>query len=352
MPRIARILTLSLILLASALAPVLAAPATIDVFASKLGLNETRWRAGNIDTTTDAEYIAYDRVFTRDAGLMKFSIPAADPPTRYRYCGAGPFPVAGGYRYALSFRATKKLDSKFMVLFGATFFRGARPLGYETLFTYREAQPGMPLVEQDFMVPPGADRMIVWIGVSNSPDPLPPGPQVVFQSLRLIPRGPLNGTPATRALIGRNLLPLDNFRTAPLGPYAPGPKVFGVGDLKPEIVEQDGRRYLHLVRPGAGYVFPYFNSRPVNLDNCLTEFSFRVKGTGKLQPMIWWWLRDNNWSYYGGKGIELTGEWQTLSVIRGCLNPDMEYAGCSFAIQSDQADFLVDDMKLTVIPYR
>jgi hypothetical protein len=65
--------------------------------------------------------------------------------------------------------------------------------------------------------------------------------------------------------------------------------------------------------------------------------------------MIWWWLKHSNWSYYGGDSIELTEQWQTVTLWRGCITPGVDYAACSIAIETPEAEFWVDDMSLKIL---
>lgn len=325
----------------------------IDVLGLKEGINSPAdYQPENTDTSTTAEFLSFDKAFVRENGFTTFVIPKSDSPLRYRYAGIGPFPVSALHRYSLSFRATKKLyeDDKFSVLFCATFLKGGVPIIFNNIFSYRDSHVGMPLTEIDFGTPPNADSMILWIGVNNSPKPLEAVPKIMFKSLQIFDRGLMNGSPESQKLGKDNLLPVSDFENLKTGPYTPGKDIFSTfKGTTAEIVEQDSGKCLHIVMPPKGYVFPYFSSRRANLDNCALLFKYRIKGKGKVHPMIWWWVKNCSWTYYGGKDIELTDQWQDVSLWRSCTLPDMEFAGCSFAIASPEADFYVDDVSLTII---
>ncbi|MHB9025779.1 MAG: hypothetical protein ACYC7E_16695 [Armatimonadota bacterium] len=318
------------------------------------GINSPQpYHAENIDTTTMNEFIAYDRAFSKVGDLLLFAVPKEDPPTNYRYTGIGPFPIKAAHRYALAFQATSHISptDKFTTLFCATYLQQGKSIRFDTFYGFREGHAAMPRIEQDFPVPPGADSMILWIGFSNSPNRLEAGPKIFFRSLQLIDRGPMNGAKANQALRNTNLLPVTGFEDAPLGPYAPGTKTFYPGNNTAEIVQVDSK-CLHIVRALNGYPFPFFSSNPVNPEHCGVEFSYRIKGKGAVHPMIWWMTRENGWSYYAGPDTKLTDDWQAIRFWRGCIQPDVVYVGCSFAVQSPEADFFVDDLDLRIVKSR
>lgn len=333
----------------------LARASVIRPFELGRGINSPdRYHAENIDTTTMNEFIAYDRAFSKAGELLLFAVPPEDPPTNYRYAGIGPFPIKAWHRYALAFQAARHISGtdQFLTMFCATFLQNGKTLRFDDLFRAREDQPNMPRIEQEFPVPPGADSMILWIGVSNSPNRLAAGPKILFQSLQLLDRGPLNGTKANQALLKlANLLPVSDFEDQTLGPYAPASKVFGGGEGNRYEIAQLDSKCLHLVRAPGGYPYPFFMSQPADLQNSGVEFSFRIKGKGSVHPMIWWMTRENDWNYYGGPFLELTDEWQPVRLWRGCINADVVFAACSFAVASPEADFYVDDLNLRVVPY-
>jgi hypothetical protein len=325
----------------------------INPFELGRGINSPEpYHAENIDKTTMNEFLAYDRAFSPVGHLLQFAVPGEDPPTNYRYAGIGPFPIHAGHRYALAFQAARRIypTDQFTTMFLATYLHDGKSVRFDNLYGTREAQINMPRIEQEFPVPPDADAMILWIGVSNSPNRLTAGPKVLFQSLQLLDRGPLNGTAANQALRGQNLLPVSDFADQPLGPYAPDRQVFYCGPRNQgEIVQQDVK-CLHIVRPVGGYLYPYFCSRPADLENCGVEFTCRVKGKGSFDPMIWWMTKESSWNYYGGRSVVLTDAWQTVRLWRGCINADLDYAACSLAAQSPETDMYVTDLSLRIIP--
>ena len=331
-------------------APVGASP-SIDLLALNQGIAQTsKLRAENIDRTTDNEFLEFSRAFEKKDGTLVFTIRAEDSPEKYRYVGLGPIPVQPLHRYSLQIDATN-LTPELKNLATLTFLQGDKRTHFNSL-TY---QP-----QSDFGTPADADRVVVWLGVSNWPNKLAPGPKVEFRSLKLADLGPLCGTPAAEsAKPGENLLPVSDFETEPLGaftnhPYfypGSGPAAKTSRSVTAEIVQSDSKG-LHLVKGPDGYIYPYFKARPLNLNNCTLVFSCRIKGKGKIQPHIWWWqtgVKGTAWSYYGEAAYELTDSWQTVRIWRACVT-DTDYAACAFAIQSPDADFYVDDLSLTIIP--
>jgi hypothetical protein len=231
----------------------------ISPFELGRGINTPEpYHAENIDKTTMNEFIAYDRAFTKVGTLLQFAIPHEDPPTNYRYAGIGPFPIHAGHRYALAFQAARRISpDQFTTMFMATYLHDGKSICFDTFFTTREAQINMPRVEQEFTVPPDADAMILWIGVSNSPNRLTAGPKILFQSLQLLDHGALNGTQANQALRGLNLLQVSDFADQPLGPYAPDRNAFYGGPGNHCDLAQLDVKCLHIVRPVGGYLYPY-----------------------------------------------------------------------------------------------
>ncbi|HEY3415503.1 MAG TPA: hypothetical protein VGM23_01350 [Armatimonadota bacterium] len=319
------------------------------------GINAPQpYHAENIDTTTMNEFIAFERAFSTSGDLRLFAIPKDDPPTNYRYTGVGPFPIKAMHRYALAMQAARHISpaDPFTTLFCATYLQNGKSIRFDNLYGSREDQVNMPRVEQDFPTPPGADSMILWIGVSNSPNRLQAGSKLLFKSLQLIDRGAMKGTDASRPFQGVNLLPVSDFETLPLGPYAPGNQIFYFAQGNQCEIAQAASKCLHIVHALKGYPFPYFSSQRANLDNCGVEFSFRIKGKGTIHPMIWWMLKESGWSYYGGPNVALTDDWQSVHFWRGCVSPDADYVGCSFAVVSPEADFYVDDVDLRIVNAR
>jgi hypothetical protein len=80
------------------------------------------------------------------------------------------------------------------------------------------------------------------------------------------------------------------------------------------------------------------------------EFTCRVKGKGTIRPMIWWMTKLSSWNYYGAPSVVLTDDWQPVRMWRGCINADLDYAACSLAVQTLEADFYVTDLALRIVP--
>ena len=319
---------------------------TLDLFEEAKGINATvKYNADNIDTNTTREFLPFQRGFTRQGDEWVFGVPQEDPPATYRYMGIGPIPVKELHRYTLD---TEEIHYKTngVILYCLSFFNGDA----KVLFATQERSR-----THDFGVPPGVNNAVVWIGVT-SPNKVEPGPQVGFKALKLIDRGLLDGTDDIRPLLGRNLLSVSNFEECVIGPYTNN------ADFRPgsgadrnfaEIVKEE-TQCLHISKSTNGYKYPYFNTQKLDLNNCAVVFTCRLKGKGKVSPMIWWHYptKKNFWSHYAGQAVELGDTWQTVSLWHYCTVSNMDHAAVSIAVGSPQAEIYVDDMSLKIIDPR
>ncbi|MBU4212900.1 MAG: hypothetical protein KKD33_09985, partial [Verrucomicrobia bacterium] len=324
----------------------------VDLLTLNKGIAKSgKLRAENIDRSTDNEFLDYQRAFVKKDGRVIFTIPAEDSPEKYRYVGFGPLPVQPLHRYSLIMESAN-LATNFINLASITFLKG------DTRTHFNGVQYK---ARSDFGTPPDADRIVVWLGVSAWPNKLTPGPKVEFKSLKVVDRGPLNGTPGLAERPGENLLPVSDFENEPVGEFVNrnyfypgnGTNVKSGKNIFAEIVADGSNKCLHIVKGKEGYIYPFLKTRTMNLNNCTLVFTCRMKGKGKIQPHIWWWLKGvkgTAWSYYGEGSYDLTGTWQTVRTWRSCVN-DSDYAACALAIQSPEADFYVDDLSLTIIPH-
>jgi len=323
--------------------PTGAEPMAVDILASNRGIaKSSKLRAENIDPSTDNEFLDFSQAFVKKDGEWILTIPATDAPEKYRYVGFGPMAVEPLHRYSLVMESTN-LATDFKNIARVTFLKGDT----RTHFVSIGYAPS-----SEFGTPPDADRMVVWLGVSAWPNTVAPGPKVGFRSLKLADLGPMRGAPISGdAQPGENLLPVSDFESEPLGAFTNRAYFYAGHGVISEIVSGESK-CLHLVKGAHDYVYPYFNSRKIDLNGCSLLFTCRIKGKGKVSPGIWWWLKGvkgTAWAYYHGDCYDLTDTWQTVRVWRACLAAT-DFATCDFNLEkSPEVDLYVDDLSLTII---
>lgn len=322
----------------------------VDLLQTGKGVESpTEYQAGNCDKTTVNEFVPYSAAFTRQDQLTGFQIPPGAVPTKYKYAGIGPVKVQPLEIYRLRFSPIKEGEGGAgeELILSVTYLRNARPILFNHLYTHHLLPGIVPTLEVGLCAPPEADAMIVWIGWKGA-EPMPPARKFLLTELRLVPDGPLIGNAAGNFFQNKNLLSVSDFDDLPLGPLA-DPAARGIFNCKNPKISATGSPSLHIVKTAADSPFPYFSAQPVSLFNCGVEFSCKVKGKGRVHPMIWWRLRGESWSYHAGQQeVELTDQWQTLRIWVPCLNPAQVSAAGSVAITSQEADLYIDDVCLRV----
>jgi len=324
-----------------------------SVFTWARGIEKTDpFRSHNADPTTDSEFVPFSKGIVHEDGFTFFTVPRSEGRMNYRYVGLGPFDVKPMHRYAMRFRIAK-CGFPFSPMFCATFLdKHDKDISFETLL-HVDGGLDMTLLEEDFGSPPGAAKMIVWVGASMlGKGTLRTGKTLAFSDFGIYDRGVMDGNADTRALRGKHLLSLASFQEREGGPFKHPDFYSGYKGrwLKTEIVKQGDNKVLHIVKDEQGYQYPYFEMTHVPCDNTWLEFSFRIKGKGTIAPGIWWKAPRGTWRYWHGKAVELTDQWQTVSCRRGCTEATaIERGAVDIHVRSKEADIYVDDLSLKVI---
>jgi hypothetical protein len=170
-----------------------------------------------------------------------------------------------------------------------------------------------------------------------------------MSELRLIPAGDLSGNSQAAVHGNENVLSVFDFEEFPLGAVA-NPNDVGIfSATEPTIIQAD-TKCLRIVKRATDTPFPRFAKNVIPLLHCGVEFSCKVKGRGRVHPMLWWGRSDDTWAYHANQHeFELTDQWQEISIWRACLNPDQIHAAGSIAIVSKEADMCVDDVRLRIV---
>lgn len=120
-------------------------------------------------------------------------------------------------------------------------------------------------------------------------------------------------------------------------------------NIKAEIVNLNGEKVLHIVRTPQNYIYPFMNLKPFPIDPKYhyVKFTFKVKGSGNLQPGLWWKRASLNWDYYHGREVKLTDQWQEVTVLHPCMTPDVKSATISFTSRDD-GEYWIKDISVTM----
>jgi hypothetical protein len=206
------------------------------------------------------------------------------------------------------------------------------------------------VVEKEFCVPPDVDGLILWIGwVCNPRQKVAATAKIIISVLCLIPVGELTGNPQATAQGHANLLAVFDFEKLPLGAVS-NPKALGIFTVTQPTIIQADTQCLRIVKRATDSPFPRFATAAIQLQNCGVEFSCKVKGRGRVHPMVWWGLPGDAWAYHANqREFELTDQWQEISIWRACNNPNQIHAAGSVAIISNEADIDLDDISLRIV---
>jgi hypothetical protein len=299
-------------------------------------------------------WLSAKQLFRKDGDFALLKLKPKNIRSDY-YTAFSPVAVDGMARYTLATRINLEQGGG-SLHFSATFLKDGHPLRRERLLAiYRHPREKytVRMIERavDFATPQGADQMVLWLQIRRAGKGSLKGKQAIFAPIQIRQVGPMNGTGSTRKLIGANLLPAGDFGKASLGPKSLKAMGFWQGKgIRGEIVDDDSR-CLRIIMDKGGDKFVRFHTKPINFDNCWVEYSFRIKGKGKVTPGLWWHLRGNMWHYWHDhpKAVELNDQWQRVVVRQFCVDPSANYAACTFTVQSDEAEFFVDDVSLKIL---
>jgi hypothetical protein len=287
------------------------------------------YQAGNIDTTTTDEFMPYASAFQDEDKLTTFQIPAKTPSAVYHYAGIGPVTVKPLERYRLRVSAIKyrNAETDGVLLFSVTYLKNTKPVLFNNCSSFQPQLSLMPVMEDEICIPPGTDSLILWVGWVNRPaQALTCTPKVIFNELRLVPCGQLDGNISITSLLNQNLLAIGNFEDFPLGPLE-HPEKSRIFNIKQAEIVQAESRCLHITKGPTDNPFPYFTTLPVSLMHSGVEFTCKVKGKGVVHPMLWWWLKGKSWCHNSDQQVvELTDQWQTMRIWLPCLNPTQVFA--------------------------
>ena len=120
-------------------------------------------------------------------------------------------------------------------------------------------------------------------------------------------------------------------------------------NVKAEVVKIDGESMLHIVRKPENYIYPWMDLNPFPIDPRYhyVRLSFQIKGSGAVSPGLWWKRRTLQWDYYHGKKVELTNDWQTVTLVHPCMTPDVKSATMSFSSSGD-GEFWIKNISVTM----
>ena len=160
---------------------------------------------------------------------------------------------------------------------------------------------------------------------------------------------------ASNALKNINLADEYDFSRYPAGEFnnmfkGKGKDVKKWSDVKAEVVELNGEKVLHIVRKPADYIYPYMDLKafPTDPQYYFVKLTFKARGKGGIRPGLWWKRFEMSWDYYHGEEVQLTDEWQTISLIHPCLTPNVEKATMSFTSKGD-GEFWIKDISATLL---
>lgn len=188
---------------------------------------------------------------------------------------------------------------------------------------------GITTFQKDFAVSPGSDRAIPCITFFSRNGAMNPGCIALLKTLSIEKVGGMKKLPAGTP--GTDLAKKYDFNRFPAGDFTlihkgNGPDAAKWRDIRAEIVDLKGEgKALHIVRHTGDYVYPYLllDDFPVDPTGHYVKVTFEAKGRGAFRTGIWWKRRHLEWDYENAPLCRLTGQWQTFTVYRPCLTPDV-----------------------------
>ena len=210
---------------------------------------------------------------------------------------------------------------------------------------------GMTSCSKEFAITPGCEEFYPSVSVMTTSEK---GPAVMLHVEECSIRQTGFMKKAAPEIRQINLASDYDFSRYPVGEFNKIYKGYGLkaekwSSIKAEIVNLNGEKVLHIVRKPENYIYPYMELKkfPVDPKYHFVKLSFKIKGSGKIKPGLWWKRPSLNWDYYHGPEVELTNEWQQTTLIHPCMTSDVKSATMSFT-SSGNGEFWIKDIAVNI----
>ncbi len=212
---------------------------------------------------------------------------------------------------------------------------------------------GITAFQKDFTVSEGTTKAIPCITFFSRGGAMNPGCIALLETLSIEKVGEMKklpaGTPKT------DLAKKYEFNRFPVGDFTlihkgNGPDAAKWRDIQAGIVDLQGEgKALHIVRHKGDYIYPYIllDDFPVEPMYHYVKVTFEAKGRGAFRTGIWWKRRHLEWDYENAPLCRLTDQWQTFTIRRPCLTPDVVAPTLAFN-SADEGEYFIRNLSVTL----
>jgi len=301
-------------------------------------------------TMPQGEMLPFSQVLKRESDLTAVCNPEK---RKFLYVGFAEAPLAPGNVYRFTMRAAGREGleiAAFLSEYHGETLRFDRNLLRATLFLNAN---GMTQFQKDFAVTPGATKAIPCITFFSRSGTMNSGSIALLETLSIEKVGKMKtASPAIRAtnLAGKydfDRFPAGNFQLMHKGN---GSNAAKWRDVQAEVIELPGEgKALRIVRHVNDYVYPYLELEPFPADPQYhyVKLTFEAKGRGAFRTGIWWQRRHLEWDYENAPLCRLTDQWQTFTVYRPCLTPDVVAPTLAFN-SADEGEYFIRRISVTL----
>lgn len=252
--------------------------------------------------------------------------------------------------YELNLRFVGK-ERIFFNILGAEFANGkirwTRPLARSMSFLNVN---GAVNYSKEFAVSPGTEKLQPVFQLQSSANSSLNGYIMLVENLSITRKGDMKC--ASDELKKINFASDYDFSKYPLGDFKKmrkgnGPNAKKWSNVKADIVEDNGEKVLRIIRKPENYIYPFITLAPFKVDPryYFVRVTFKAKGKGAFKSGLWWQRSSLYFDYENTPECKLTDKWQTFTMLRPCMTPDVQKAALSFTSAGD-GEFYIKDIEV------